>query len=93
MNKEILIRLARKGALAFQEIDNLLETTDEGTERLIQLLKEADNLSIVSREDMLESAYDELAQWSIESDTLILADSGVLICLPEELMKELNLAA
>lgn len=93
MKKEKLIRFAQNGTLVFQEANLLIEASRECSGRLIDFLEKADEISVVNREDMFDSAFDELVKWSIPTDTLLLADSGVLICMSETLKKEFDLSA
>ena len=80
--------------VVFQEIDCLIEvahgTGDRKSENLSRVIMHAQNIGIVKRKEMMQSSFSEIAEWSTDSDVLILIDNKLLICIPESYLSKNN---
>lgn len=73
---------ATTGSIVYQPCDGLIEVCDsEATKQ--ELLNLASNSEITILENTENSAYQELINWSQESDILLESSEGVLFCLPK----------
>lgn len=73
---------ATAGQIVYQPCDGLLEVCEsEETKR--ELLQIVQNSDITLLENVENSAYQELVDWSKETDMLLESSNGVLFCIPK----------
>lgn len=72
---------ATAGQIVYQPCDGLLEVceSEETKQELLQIVKNSDITLLENAED---SAYQELVDWSKETDILLESSNGVLFCIP-----------
>jgi hypothetical protein len=80
-SREELGRIVGTGGIAYQYPDCLIEIADDAMTQKICSLIRTGTLSEKKREDMIEDGW-EIASWSIESDTLILLNEEMILCIP-----------
>lgn len=73
---------ATAGQIVYQPCDGLLEVceSEETKQELLQIVKNSD---ITLLENVRNSAYQELVDWSKENDMLLESSMGVLFCIPK----------
>lgn len=79
----ILAANATKGQIVYQPCDGMLEVceSEETKRELLTLVNDSD---ITLHKSAEESAYQELVNWSKESDLLLESSEGVLFCIPKQ---------
>lgn len=82
-----LLKFVQQEEVAYQLVDGLLSFSNIDRAQIIESLQGAASLSLVNRDEMMEGAYSELANWSIDSDSLFLTNNGALVCLSKSLME------
>lgn len=80
--------------VVFQMEDGLVEVCDGKDSPLYPSLRDAlyetDTISVVSKNEMLNTSFHDLVMWSAESDALVLFESNCLVCIPKKDVKALN---
>ncbi len=73
---------ATAGSVVYQPCDGLLEVcqTEDAKQELLQIVQNSD---ITLLENVENSAYQELVDWSKETDMLLESSNGVLFCIPK----------
>lgn len=87
IDKEKFINYVIDNQIVWQPCDGLIET-GKGSEfsNIIDVAKaisESRDFEIVSRDQMLKGAFHDLAEWSTDTDVLILVSDDVLVCVPK----------
>lgn len=72
---------ATAGSVVYQPCDGLLEVcqTQDAKQELLRIVQNSDITLLENAED---SAYQELVDWSKETDILLESSNGVLFCIP-----------
>lgn len=86
MTKSRLISFIQEEEIAYQLADGLLSFSSIDKDPLIDMIQKSTAFTLVRRDEILDSRFTDLAEWSIEGDHLFLSDNGLLICLSENLM-------
>lgn len=67
--------------------DDLAQSMADDIEEMKKFIAESRSLSVVHEKDVVsendELGFNEFADWSKETDLLILVDDGLLLCLPD----------
>ncbi len=67
--------------------DDLAQSMADDIEEMKKFIAESRSLSVVHEKDIVsendELGFNEFADWSKETDLLILVDDGLLLCLPD----------
>ena len=67
--------------------DGLAQSMADDIEEMKKFIAESRSLSVVHEKDVVsendELGFNEFADWSKETDLLILVDDGLLLCLPD----------
>jgi len=73
---------ATTGSVVYQPCDGLIEVcqTISVKQDLINLVQDSTISLLTNKED---SAYEDLIQWSQDTDLLLLASNNVLFCIPK----------
>ena len=96
IDKDILISYINQNQVAWQKWDGLIEVSNNATSPDYPEISGAVDLckvfNVVSRDEMLNTSFHDLAEWSTEDDVLVLGDSNMLLCFPahefEKLVKQ-----
>ncbi|MBR5803076.1 MAG: tetratricopeptide repeat protein [Bacteroidaceae bacterium] len=87
IDKLKLVDYVKKNKIVYQKAEELIETIDEQQfQTLVEVISLMENcaiIGIVNREDMFDSCFKELAEWSTADDVLILVDNEILLCVPK----------
>lgn len=73
---------ATSGSIVYQPSDGLIEVcqSEDIKQKLLQIVQTSD---IVLLENAEDSVYQELVNWSKETDMLLESSNGVLFCIPK----------
>lgn len=73
---------ATKGSIVYQPSDGLIEVCqfEDIKQKLLQIVQTSD---IVLLENAEDSIYQELVNWSKETDMLLESSNGILFCIPK----------
>ena len=67
--------------------DDLAQSMANDIEEMKKFIADSHNISVVRKEEVAsendELGFNEFADWSKETDLLILVDEGLLLCLPD----------
>jgi hypothetical protein len=67
--------------------DDLAQSMANDIKEMKKLIADSHSISVVCKEDVAsendELGFNEFADWSKETDLLILVDDGLLLCLPD----------
>ena len=68
--------------------DDLAQSMANDIEEMKKFIADSHNISVVRKEEVAsendELGFNEFADWSKDTDLLILVDDGLLLCLPDQ---------
>lgn len=87
IDKEKFLNYVIDNHIVWQPCDGLIET-GEGSDfsnilDIVKAISETRDFEIVCRDQMLKGAFHDLAEWSTDTDVLILVSDDVLVCVPK----------
>lgn len=72
--------------------DDLAQSMANDIEEMKEFIADSHSISVVCKEDVVseddELGFNEFAEWSKETDLLILVDNGLLLCLPDPVTRD-----
>lgn len=71
-----------KGGIVYQFKDSLIEVSLKNETKELAELVSRSEIQVVSKEKMMDTCFQELAEWSNENDILIMVNDVILICIP-----------
>ena len=93
IDRSKLVNYVKENKIVYQKAEELIETIDELHFQMhievILLIENSVIIEVMNKEDMLNSCFKELAEWSTADDVLILVDNKVLLCVPKREHKEI----
>ena len=76
------------GTIVYQQADSLIDVLPiDRHNNLMKLVMDL-NVNIVDKNDLLDTCFSDLANWSTSNDLLIFVGSDLLICLPKSDAKD-----
>lgn len=96
ISKNSLIDYINQNQVTWQNWGGLIEVSHHVTlpycPDINNVVDKCEVYDVVSRNEMLSSAFHDLAEWSTEDDVLVLGDDNILLCIPtlefEKLVKQ-----
>ena len=87
IDKEKFLNYVKENQIVWQPSDGLIETGN-GSDfsdiiDVVKAIEESSDFEIVSRNQMLEGTFHDLAEWSTATDVLILVSDDMLVCVPK----------
>lgn len=96
IDKDTLIGYINQNQVAWQKWDGLIEVSHDATSpnypEISDAVAKCDRFKVVSPNEMLNTSFHDLTEWSTEDDVLVLGDEEILLCVPghefEKLVKQ-----
>lgn len=96
IDKDTLIDYINQNQVAWQKWDGLIEVSHNATSpnypEISDAVDKCDRFKVVSPNEMLNTSFHDLTEWSTEDDVLVLGDEEILLCVPghefEKLVKQ-----
>lgn len=91
MDKDLLIKILTENSVAYQYADGLIEFSEPLYEDLFQKVNK-DRIERAAKTQLMEEGWD-IAEWAIETDTMLLVDGDLVFCLSKEIIDSYRHAA
>lgn len=86
IDKDVLIGYINLNQVAWQKWDGLIEVSNDATSpnypEISDAVDKCERFKVVSRNEVLNTSFHDLTEWSTEDDVLVLGDEEILLCIP-----------
>lgn len=87
IDKQYLVNYVNANQVVWQKWDGLIEVSGanqpHNNPEFRESIEKCDIIEETERETMLETSFHDLAEWSTDTDMLILCDNEILLCIPK----------
>lgn len=91
MDKKLLKKILEENSVAYQYADGLIEFSESSCADFLNRVGEG-TMQEVNKAQLMEDGWD-IAEWAIETDTMLLVDGDLVFCLSKEIIDSYHHAA
>ena len=85
MNRNKLVNIIKEGGTVCQFLNELVEVADQKlTNEILDSVYTTKSCHVITKEKGSDMGFNDLVDWSIESDLLICIDEYILVCIPKK---------